>query len=106
MQNISDASLRYIYIHIYICVCIVSVTKMGNIVPRTGIEPSVLPLYHIGSLMSTLCPCPPGYVALCLRYQCKLLHTHTHIYIYMYINTYNYIYVFIYIPDLISLRCC
>ena len=42
-------------------VCVVGVKKMGNIVPRAGIEPiylacwsSVLPLHHTGSLMSPL----------------------------------------------------
>ena len=38
--------------------------KVGNIMPRAGLETtslairaSVLPLHHIGSLMSSLCPC-------------------------------------------------
>ena len=45
-----------------------------NIVPRGGIEPtslaflaSVLPLHHVGSLMSPLYPWLPVYVAPCLR---------------------------------------
>ena len=33
-----------------------------------------VPLYHIGSLMSPICTCPPVYAAPCLRGQCKLLH--------------------------------
>ena len=52
----------------------VGVMKTGNIMPRAGIEPtflafraSVLPLRHVGSLMSTLHPRPPVYVALYLR---------------------------------------
>ena len=60
---------------------IVGVMKMGNIVPRAGIEPislafsvSVLPLHHIGSLMSPLYPHPPVYAAPYLRGQCRLLH--------------------------------
>ena len=43
---------------------------MGNIVPRAGIEPtylvfqaSVLPLHHVGSLMSPLYPRAPVYAA-------------------------------------------
>ena len=42
------------------------VTKMGNAMPRAGLEPtplafqaSVLPLHHIGSLKSPLYPRPP-----------------------------------------------
>ena len=58
------------------------VMKMGNIVSRVGIEPislafsaSVLPLHHIGSLMSPHIPRPT-----CLRRsvpqrgQCRLVH--------------------------------
>ena len=48
------------------------VMKIGNIVPRAGFEPtslafraSVLPLHHMGSLMSPLYPHPPVYVTLC-----------------------------------------
>ena len=44
----------------------VGVMKMGNIVPRAGLEPtslvfqaSVPPLHHVGSLMSPLYPHPP-----------------------------------------------
>ena len=55
--------------------------KMGNIVPRVRIEPtslafraSVLPLDHIGSLMSSLYPCPPVYADPCLRGEWILLH--------------------------------
>ena len=50
------------------------VMKMGYIVPRVGLEPtslafwaSVLPFYHVGSLMLPLYPRPPVYVAPCLR---------------------------------------
>ena len=73
---------------------IMAVTKMGNTVPRAGIEPTslifranVLPLHHIESLMSPLFPHQPVYMALCLRGQCRLLHMHIYIcvYIYMYI---------------------
>ena len=53
---------------------VVGVTKMGKIVPRVELEPtslasraSVLPLHHVGSLMSPLYPRPPVYVDLCLR---------------------------------------
>ena len=60
---------------------LVGVTKMGNIVLRVGIEhiclafrACVLPLHHVGSLMSLLYPCPPVYVALWFRGQCTLLH--------------------------------
>ena len=47
---------------------------MGNIVARVAHEPislefrtSVLPLHHVGSLVSALYPRLPVYVALCLR---------------------------------------
>ena len=60
----------YAYIHIYV----MGVMKMGNTVPRTGLKPtslafqaSVLPLHHVGSLMSPLSPHPPDYAAPCLR---------------------------------------
>ena len=53
--------------------------KMGNIVSRSENEPtalafwaSVLPVHHLGSLMSPLYPRPPIYVAPCLRGQCRL----------------------------------
>ena len=52
---------------------VVGVMKMGNSVPRAGIDPtslasqaSVLPLYHIDSLMSPLYPHLPAYAALTL----------------------------------------
>ena len=61
-------------------ISVMGVTKIGNIVPRVGPEPtflafraSVLPLHHIGSLMSPLYPFPPVYAALCLRGRCRLL---------------------------------
>ena len=59
---------------------VVGVTKMRNTVRRAGLEPtslpflaSVLPLHHIGSLMSPLYPHTPVYMAPCLRGQCGLL---------------------------------
>ena len=62
------------------------VTKMGNTVPRAGLEPtslafqaSVLPLHHVGSLI---------YVAPCLRDQCRLLHSPP--WDYKSFNTFNY----------------
>ena len=55
---------------------VVGVTKMGNILPRAGIKPtylafgaSVLPLHHVGSLMSPQYSRPPVYVTLCHRGQ-------------------------------------
>ena len=66
------------------CVC----DKTRNIVPRAGIEPmwcngstlafqaSVLPLHHIGFLMSPLYRCTPVYAAPCLRGQCR--HSQRH----------------------------
>ena len=54
------------------------VIKMGNTVPRVGIEPtshafraSVLPLHHVGSLMSALHPHLPVYDDPYLRGQCR-----------------------------------
>ena len=68
------------YIFITPATSVVGVMKMGNMVPRVGIEPTsltfwatMLPLYHVGSLVSPLCPLSPVYVALCFRGQCKLL---------------------------------
>ena len=56
--------------------------KMGNIVSKVGSEStslasqaSVLPLCHVDSLMSALCPCLPVYAASCLRGQCRLIHS-------------------------------
>ena len=53
--------------------------KMGNIVPRAGIEPtslalraSVLSLHDVGSLMSPLYSHLPVYAVPCLRGQCRL----------------------------------
>ena len=58
------------------------VMKMGNIVPRAGLETtsltfqaSVLLLDHIRSLMSPLYSRLPVYAALCLRGQYRLLHS-------------------------------
>ena len=57
------------------------VMKMGNTVPRAGLETtslafqaSVLPLHHTGSLMSPLNPCLPDDASSCLRGQCRPLH--------------------------------
>ena len=54
--------------------CVVGVMKMGNILPRVGIKPtfltfraSVLPLHHVGTLVSPLYPHLPVYAAHCLR---------------------------------------
>ena len=75
-----------IYLARFIYTYVVGVTKMGNIVPRVGIEPtslafrvSVLPLHDIGSLMSPLCPRQPVYAAACLRSQCRLLYLFTNL---------------------------
>ena len=53
---------------------VVDVMKMGNIVPRAGIEAaslafqaSVLQLHHVGSLNSPLCQWLPVYAAPCLE---------------------------------------
>ena len=60
---------------------VMGVITMGNIMPRAGIEPtsltywaSVLPLRHVGALMSPLYPRLPVYAAPCLGGQCRLLH--------------------------------
>ena len=53
---------------------VMGVMKMGNTVPRAGLEPSVLPLHHVGSLIS---PRPPGYVALLPQ---RSVQTTTYIY--------------------------
>ena len=62
---------------------LLGVMKIGNIVPRVGIEPrslafraSVLPLHHVGSLMAPLYPYLPVYAAPYLRGQCSLLQYH------------------------------
>ena len=67
------------------------VTKMGNIVPRAGLkcrslefQANVLPLHNVSSLKSPLYPCPPVYVALCLRGQCSTRTKYMYICIYMY----------------------
>ena len=59
---------------IYIDTCVVGVMKMGNTMPRVGLEHAslafwarALPLHRIGSLTSLLYPCQPVYVAPCLR---------------------------------------
>ena len=58
------------------------VMKMGNTVHRVTLKStslafqvSVLPLNHIGSLISPLYPHLPVYVVICLRGQCRLLHS-------------------------------
>ena len=62
------------------------VTKVGIIVPRAGFEPTslafwvrVLPLPHIGYLMSPLYPCPPVYAAPCLRGQLQTTALPSHV---------------------------
>ena len=59
---------------------VMGVMKMGNTVPRAGLEPtsltfraSVLPLHNVGSLMSLLYPHLPAYATACLRGQCRPL---------------------------------
>ena len=59
-----------------------SVMNMGNTVPRAWLEPtslifwtSVLPLHHIGSLISPLYPQSYVYAATCLRGQCRIQHS-------------------------------
>ena len=59
---------------------VVGVMKIGNIVPRAGLEPtslafwaSVLPLHHVGSLTSPLYPRPHVYAVHYPRGQCGLL---------------------------------
>ena len=58
---------------------VLGVMKMGNIVPRVRSEPSylafwasVLPLYHIGSLMSALYPYLPVYAEVSADYYSNL----------------------------------
>ena len=83
-----QAMALYIHIHtahsLYkimdMATSVVGVMKVGHILPRAGLEPtslafqaSVLPLHHIGSLMSPLYPRPLVYAAPCLRGQCSLL---------------------------------
>ena len=75
---------------------VVGVMQMGNIVPRAGLEPtslafwaSVLPLHHVGSLMSALCQCLPVYAAPCLRGQCTLLQYDVYL-------VFQYIYIYVY----------
>ena len=60
---------------------VVGEMKMGIFVSRAGLQPtslafqaSVLPLHHVGSLMSPLYPCLPVYAAPCPRGQCRFLH--------------------------------
>ena len=69
------------------------VMKMGNIVPRVGLEPtylafwaSVLSLHHIGPLISPLYACSPVYVALSLRGQSADYFIYIYIYIYIYMH--------------------
>ena len=51
-------------------ISVLDVMKMGNIVPRAGLEPtslhiqaSVLPLHHVGSLMLPMYPSLPIYAS-------------------------------------------
>ena len=70
---------------------VVSVMKMGDIVPRVGLEPTsmpfqpnLLPLHHIGFTDVPLYPRPPFYAALCLRVQRRLLqYVHICVFIHM-----------------------
>ena len=69
--------------------------KMGNSAPREEIKStslafraSMLPLHHVGSLMSPIYPCLPVYAAPRLRGQCILLHASMNCKPF---NTYNYI---------------
>ena len=63
---------------------VMGVMKIGNIVPRAELkltalafQASVLPLHHIGSLMSPQYPQLPAYAAPCIRGQCRLLHIYS-----------------------------
>ena len=63
---------------------VVGVIKMGKIMPRAGIGPtsqafwaSVLPLRHVGSVMSPLCLRLPVYAASCLIGQCRQYNSAT-----------------------------
>ena len=101
-MHISPIIYIYIYIHHqYIWKYVVGVMKMVNTVPRARIkhtslafQASVLPLHHVGSLMSPVYPCLPVYVALCLRGQCRLLHSPP--WNCKSFNVYNYIHTYIY----------
>ena len=82
IQNIYDVMYNVLYIIyiIYFKFIVVGMMKMRNIVPRVGLEPtslafraSMLPLHHIGSLISSLYPHPPVYATPCLRGSCRLL---------------------------------
>ena len=75
---------------------VVGVMKMGNIVPRAGIEltslafqTSVLQLHHVGSLMSCIPTC------LCGSLPQRSVQTTTCIYVYMYICIYLYMHKYI-----------
>ena len=87
----------YVNKNIYLYIDTYYVVKMGNIVPRAGIEPislafwvSVLILRHIGSLMSPLYPCLPVCAVPCPRGQCSLLLSSP--WNWKSFHTYNYIY--------------
>ena len=65
-------TIRHTIVRIYNSA--MGVTKMGNIVPKAGLYPtslafraSILPLHHVGSVMSPLHPRPPVYAAPCSR---------------------------------------
>ena len=74
---------------------IVGATKIGITVPREGLGPtslafwaSVLPLHHIGSLLSQLYPCPP--VCVCGSLPLRSVQTTTILMIidYVYVDAY------------------
>ena len=88
------------HVCMYAYIYVMGVMKMGNIVPRAGVEPTSLafrtnvpPLHHVGSLTSLEYPCAPVYTAPALRGQYRLLHKHIYTYIYIHI----YIYVCVYV---------
>ena len=88
--RLNDRTAHSLHSILVMATSVMGMMKMGNTVPRVGLEPttltshtSVIPLHHIGSLMSPLYPHPPVSVALCLRGQCRVLTTHMDIYIYM-----------------------
>ena len=92
--------LHYVWLLNLPCVYVgvVAVKKMGNTVPRVGLEPTSLAsgpvCYHYtmeASLMSPLSPCLPVYAAPYLRGQCRLPHIYIYTYVWLhYINTLYY----------------
>ena len=86
-DRFNNHTARSLYRIMVMATSVVSVTKIGNILSRAGLEPTslafqanVLPLHHTGSLMSPLYPRPPVYVALCFRVQCILLYIPFHLF--------------------------